>query len=193
MIKKIRNIDSVDYKLDNSFYIKTNNVYNESGIFKDNIVPLEFNYNSKWEIKHKCLCCNKHITVSQDPLHNYIGITGLLTRLYRVEFLNMISSLFMNLKVLKLKTSGYEYLTYLNFNNENCSPFDVPLVELLYYKCNSCNAEYLSVFRNSYPLFPDKIYNEGIVGKVIVDEIIQIEVETDKSFKDLLNIYKNNS
>lgn len=51
-----------------------------------------------------------------------------------------------------------------------------------YYQCSHCLSNYLLNMIIEYPRYPERGNTEGMIGLVILNEIISFETEGDKSF-----------
>ena len=163
----------------------------------DNIaIPFEFEYNGSWKITHMCSSCQSEITFGDrfDNLYvtreNYNVSKTLFSRYYNVSFLDSIAKVFSDLKLFKPNSSEYHFITPKDFNDPNVIDLFIPTKSIIYYNCFNCNAEYLCLFRQGFPMEPEPNNPRGRLGTIFIDEIINIKVKEGDSFLKLTETHR---
>ncbi len=186
MIKAIGKILEVDYTLFGAPLVEVPNSEPKHGMYKRAKLPLEFSYNSYWNISFNCLKCASTVSIEDSQAKNYILVDKLFTRFYSGKLLDELSEVFDGVKVFKPSTSEYSFLTLHDFNDANAIDLFIPQIEFGYVSCPKCGAEFLCRFRLGFPMPPDPSMPQGLLGKAFIDEIIQVASDEGKSFKEIL-------
>lgn len=180
-IKKKSNIGSVFVNLfGNTLAREMNSI--GSVVNEKYEIPFEIEFNSSWRVSHSCGNCHHEVSFGENydaGTKEYKLIKGLNSTNYTLDFLNNLILLFNGLELGKV--NGEFYLNRQDFQYE----FDIQRmtsVAPILYNCPNCKTEYLAIIRVGMPQLPERNMPSGIVGKICIDEIIQIEVEGSKRF-----------
>lgn len=188
MVIKVNSIDEIDYSLYGEHIIK--NISEVTlGNFNKNNIPLKFQYNSNWSVKHTCSCCKKVISFGEgnSSVHvKYFKTKYLCSKYYTEDFLKFFPDLF---KDSSLKYFEDEIYVICNGVFQENYPVTSSLL-VMYYECLECNSTYLCRINQVYPIEPERNNPYGSPGIIVIDEIIQIEVVGGKTFSDLQNFHR---
>jgi hypothetical protein len=180
-MKKIKNVKKISLFLVG----KQNKIIEEvelPTLSKDEVeLPIDFNYNGDWEMKHFCCNCNDEVQVSMKrikefPLSKYqnwalfssADDTG-----FSLENLEDISKIFKEVVLMEDKN---RFFVASNKSIENNFPMSI---SISFHKCNACKAYYLSHFYNSSGFVEErngKIY----LPQLTFMEIVCIEIDENE-------------
>jgi hypothetical protein len=182
MIKKTDQIHLINYGLSgkpfNDFIVEKQ----ENGYWDYQVLPITFKYNSHWDVDFKCKKCSADVHIIENSTASFSAFS----RIFSEKFIYLLNSLFQKTKVYGTNKSPYKFLTLDTFNEVDIDIFFIPTLTFIHFSCQNCNDEYLCRFRRGYPCEPDKGCPEGIIGQVCIDEIIEIKIDGEKRFVDIL-------
>lgn len=164
----------------------TNNTYFGS-------IPLSFNYNCSWKVEHSCTHCQQNVsfglhydsTKSNHPQLSYNKIAYLCSKYFTNSFLEEFPLLFNS-------TSVKEFQGDFFVISNDIFREEYPVtssIEPIYYACLNCDTEYLCRFRQGFLIEPDPQYTSGMLGKIFIDEIIQVVTNDNKKVADLVKAH----
>jgi hypothetical protein len=157
-------------------------------------IPLQFQYNGSWLIEHRCQKCNGnccfgfHFDSSKSPYSNmsFFQMDYLCTKYYKKTFLTYISELFFQTRIIENEKGAF---AILKDNYDSDFPITSSIQPII-YQCPKCHSEFLCQLRNCFPNSPEKGCIEGLIGIIFIDEIIQIDIDGNKKFIELLEEHK---
>ena len=117
---------------------------------------------------------------------NFQQTEYLCSKYYDISFLNFVSNLFVKTKIISNEKG--DFIIFENFYEE-----DFPItssIQPIFYPCKECNSEFLCLLRIGFPYPPDKGCNQGLIGTIFIDEIIQIKIDDGERFINLLEKYR---
>ena len=152
-------------------------------------IPFTFLYNCSWKIEHECCSCMQPISFglhynsseSQWPKVSYQQLKYLCSKYYKDDFLKLFPLLFSS-------TELREWKGKLFVISDNIFDSDFPVtssIEPIVYNCPACKADYVARIRIGPPLEPERDMPQGRVGKIFIDEIVQVKVDEDKHLLEL--------
>jgi len=148
------------------------------------ILPSNFVFNHSWEFQHSCSNCKGPISIQEDfqtKTKNFKVITNLNSKHYNQSLIYDIGSFFSKLNCVEIDGD-----IYLNRNDFDYA-FDFQKkssVNLINYKCESCNVSYLGLVRIGYPLSPEKNLPFGKLGNIEIEEIFEVNKPLIHFLKD---------
>lgn len=153
-------------------------------------IPLSFNYNSSWNVEHICTNCKQNVsfglhydsTKSKNAQLSYKKIEYLCSKYFTNIFLEEFPLLF---EATSIKEFQGDFFVISNDIFRQEYPV-TSSIEPIYYTCLNCDTEYLCRFRQGFPIDPDPQYPLGMLGKVFIDEIIQIKIHDNKKIIDVV-------
>lgn len=190
MMNELSRITKIDYSLQGEPLISDIKNLQEKGDYIHQGLPLSFNYNGHWIVSHPCDNCNEKINIQELPTKNFEPINRLYTKHYSKEILDTIAKLFPTTKVFKSSNSNHFFLTNSEFKGNIVSDLFIPQKTFAYYSCPNCMHEYLCLYRQGYPIAPDRGTPEGRLGIIYIDEIVRFETQGDRNFLDLLKNHR---
>lgn len=149
-----------------------------NGVFR-NSLPFQFKFNGSWLIEHECSKCKSLCSfglhfdraISPYPNLSYQQTQYLCSKYYDSAFLHTISNLFVKTEIISNEKGDFVILE--NFYDE-----DFPIsssIQPVFYSCKNSSCQFLCILRVGFPYPPDNGCHEGLIGTVFIDEIVQIE------------------
>ena len=86
----------------------------------------------------------------------------------------------------KVGNDDWFVVTDTSFNEQNAEILSIPKKSLLNYNCPSCKAEYLCNFNIGFGSHPERGNQEGRHNMLFINEIIQIGLDGDQTFLEVL-------
>ena len=191
MINRASEISKINYNLSGNPIVPGIREEQADGEYSECSLPVSFQYNGTWSISHLCAECDSMVSIHDLPKQNYQHINRLFSKFYKKEFLEALTNIFPNTKVIKSSNSDYHFLTSAEFEGNIVSDLFIPQKTFAYYTCPKCQAEYLCQFRHGYPMEPNRGNSAGKLGTIWVDDIAQIKMDIEKMrFSDALKKYR---
>lgn len=190
MINKIKNIPLINYKLIGEPL--TMNIWEKqiNGNSLNKELPLEIRYNGSWCASFECTQCSYLVEFGENRYANFASTGLIFTKKYSETFLDIIQPLFLDIKKYKSSLSPFTFLIDSSFSIKNADILSIPILTLINFRCQKCDTEYLSKFRQGYPSEPSSANPKGMIGKIFIDEIIQIEINSNKTFIEVMEDLK---
>ena len=185
MLNKTGNILNVTYTL---YGERLSEEIAEKGELEkhDISIPFSFLYNSNWKVEHECAKCKHtvsfglHVDSGKKFNTNYLQLDNICSVYYDNNFLKEFPALFSSTQ---LKEFEGEYFVIEDGIFDPFFPISTSIEPIL-YNCPECKTQYMARMKKASPLLPDRNMPFGKPGKIIIDEIIQVEVEGGKSIID---------
>lgn len=192
MIELLNKIYEVNLNLYGTPILKGIQDKQENGNRNNISIPFEFEYNGSWEIDYKCSICGENVEFGDefDGTHvkrkNYTLLKYLCSKYYSNQFLVIFPKLLSNTDIIVINDNYYVV-------SNGLFETDYPItssIKPIFFQCKKCNTEYLCRFRQGFPMEPEPSNPAGRLGKIFIDEIINIKAEENSSFLNLIETHR---
>ncbi len=188
MISVVRQIKTVDISFEDKKIIHTLPHFNSAHDPFLLQLPIDIKYNEHWKITHEC---DQDITISfsRAPQHNWNFINRLFTRYYKKELIHILADSFDSLQAFQSEKSEYIHLTPSTFKDKKAPIYSIPQVKFNAYSCEKSGKQFLCRFAEGLPIDADRTYPQGLEGRLMLKEIVEIELDSKSNFTDFVKSY----